>query len=107
MFGFVLFYFTYISHSEGFSFTPLGDLMGSTFSSSAHAVSADGSVIVGSGTSASGTEAFKWTSAGGMIGLGNLTGGTFDSSASGISADGSVIVGRGYSSSGKEAFRWT
>jgi len=87
-------------------FTPLGDLTGGTFNSSAGGVSADGSVVVGSSSSASGFEAFRWTS-GGMVGLGDLTGDVFSSSATGVSADGSVVVGLSISASGWEAFRWT
>ena len=89
------------------SFTPLGDLSGGGFYSYASGVSADGSVVVGRGNSASGGEAFRWTSGGGMAGLGDLSGGDFYSRASGVSADGSVVVGYGVSASGGEAFRWT
>src|SRR5262245_37489475 len=73
------------------SLTPLGDLPGGQFASRANDVSADGSVIVGSSYSASGLEAFRWTSGGGMVGLGDLPGGSFGSAASGVSADGSVV----------------
>jgi probable HAF family extracellular repeat protein len=75
--------------------------------STASDISADGSKIVGGGTSASGGEAFLWTSGGGMVGLDDLPGGTFASGARAISADGSAIVGSGTSASGEEAFRWT
>jgi probable HAF family extracellular repeat protein len=51
--------------------------------------------------------AFRWTQAGGMVGLGDLPGGVFFSAANGVSADGAVVVGRGSSSNGNEAFRWT
>ena len=37
--------------------------------------SGDGSVVVGNTHNASGREAFRWTSAGGMVGLGDLPGG--------------------------------
>jgi probable HAF family extracellular repeat protein len=84
----------------------LGDLFGGIDSSAAYRVSADSLVIVGQGNSASGREAFRWTSAG-MVGLGDLSGGTFESFAGGVNADGSVVVGRGQSASGEEAFRWT
>ncbi|CAK9076044.1 PEP-CTERM sorting domain-containing protein [Durusdinium trenchii] len=80
---------------------------GGYFSSDAHSVSADGTVVVGQGTSASGVEAFRWTSSGGMVGLGDLPGGNYYSLATGVSADGSVVVGRGFSALGEEAFRWT
>jgi probable HAF family extracellular repeat protein len=87
----------------------LGDLPGGSFSI-ANAVSADGKVVVGSGTSSSsgsGFEAFRWTTADGLIPMGDLPGGSFDSRASAISADGSVIAGQGISSRGTEAYRWT
>jgi len=87
----------------------LGDLPGGNFSSFANGVSGDGSVVVGRGTSASGEEAFRWTSSGGMrnlqdvlttdFGL-NLTGWQL-SEAKGISADGLTIVGYGTNPSGQ------
>jgi probable HAF family extracellular repeat protein len=89
------------------SFWGLGDLAGGADSSSAYAVSDDGSTAVGFSQSASGPEAFRWTSGSGMVGLGDLPGGSFGSSAWDVSADGSVVVGFGHSSSGAEAFRWT
>ena len=91
-------------------FSGLGDLPGGSFFSIATGVSADGSVVVGSGTPAltvSNREAYRWTAAGGMVGLGDLAGSIFSSSARGVSADGTVIVGRGVSASGTEAYRWT
>jgi probable HAF family extracellular repeat protein len=87
--------------------TGLGDLPGGAGISRANGISADGSVIVGTGTSASGTEAFRWTAATGMVGLGDLPGSSFRSDATAISADGTVIVGNSASSTGSEAFRWT
>lgn len=74
----------------------LGDFTGGSFYSAAYDVSANGSVIVGTGSSASGQEAFRWTESGGMVGLGAGT-------ARGVSADGSIVVG----ASGSEAFLWT
>ena len=85
----------------------LGFLPGAGFSRSL-AVSADGSTIAGN----SGSEAFRWTQAGGMQGLGVLAGATF-SEASALSADGSTVVGSSSnwtgssSTSTQEAFRWT
>ncbi len=76
-------------------------------SSWAHAVSADGRVVVGESKSANGLEAFQWTAKAGMVGLGDLPGGVWSSYALGVSADGSVIVGCSSSSSGTQAFRWT
>jgi len=93
-------------------FMGLGDLPGGRFRSFAWGVSADGSVVVGYSDSTSGTEAFRWTSSGGMSGLGDLPGGLFGSYATGVSADGSVVVGRSTPDapahiSVLEAFRWT
>jgi probable HAF family extracellular repeat protein len=70
----------------GASYVALGTLGGNW--SKAHAISNDGSVIVGE----SDYQAFKYQD-GTMTGLGFLTGGTV-SSATGVSADGTVIVGR-------------
>jgi probable HAF family extracellular repeat protein len=86
--------------------TPLGELPGGSFSSAPTGISADGSVIVGGSSSASGQQAFRWTSDGGMVGLGNLPGGLW-SQAYGVSADGSVIVGYDSTKAGDKAFRWT
>lgn len=88
-------------------FQGLGVIPGGTFLSVANGVSADGSIVVGRGESASGTEAFIWTPSNGMTGLGDLPGGDIQSTANGISADGAVIVGHSMSASGEEAFRWT
>ena len=88
-------------------FFPLGELTGGKVNSSASAVSANGNVVVGESGSTNGTEAFRWTQAGGMVGLGDLAGGVFESVAKGVSADGSVVVGTSKSSLGTEAFRWT
>jgi probable HAF family extracellular repeat protein len=80
----------------------LGDLDGGDFYSVARGVSANGSVVVGDSTSASGTEAFRWTSEDGMQSVASiltaagvdLTGWTL-SIAYGVSADGYTIVGSG------------
>jgi len=92
----------------------LGDLPGGSFDSEASGVSADGSVVVGAASSSASCasfpyrhEAFRWTQAGGMVGLGDLPGGSFGSRAIDVSADGSVIVGEGYGQYTLEAFRWT
>jgi probable HAF family extracellular repeat protein len=78
-------------------------LPGGSFYSTARGVSADGSVIMGESTSASGIEAFRWQG-GTMTGLGFL-GGIY-SEAKDMSADGSVIVGYGSSVNGDKAFIW-
>jgi probable HAF family extracellular repeat protein len=95
------------------NFIPLGDLPGGGFYSAANGVSDDGSVVVGASESALGGEAFRWTSATGMVGLGDLPGGRFTSGAEAVSADGNVVVGTGWiddsSHDGDEMspFRWT
>ena len=105
---------------EAFRWTPddamvgLGDLPGGEFHSLAKAISGDGSVIIGSGTTTSGAEAFIWTDAAGMrplqdvlvddLGL-DLGGFTRLLDATGISADGLTIVGTGINVDGNtEAF---
>jgi len=65
---------------------------GYAFQSYAEAASADGSVVVGGSSSGSSSEAYRWTSAGGMIGLGYLPG-AIQSAAADVSADGSIVVG--------------
>lgn len=85
----------------------LGDLAGGSFASVAQGTNSDGSVVVGFGSSANGTEAFRWTQAGGMVGLGDFAGGTFNSIAFATNSDGSVVVGYGHNARGQEAFRWT
>lgn len=92
----------------------LGDLEGGNFSSAAGDLSADGNVVVGRGTTASGPEAFIWTEAQGMRNLKevleddyglDLTDWTLVS-ASGVSDDGTVIVGAGFNpDGGEEAWR--
>jgi probable HAF family extracellular repeat protein len=87
----------------------LGDLPGGLFYSDALDISADGSVVVGQGSSTPGylyNEAFRWTQVGGIVGLGYLPGGSA-SRAFAVSADGSVIAGVAYTAAGSEAFRWT
>ena len=63
-------------------------------------------MVVGRGASASGSEAFRWTSGGGMVGLGDLSGGSFNSFAYDVSSDGSVVVGFSDSDSDGSAFIW-
>ncbi len=85
-------------------FQGLGKLptTGAGFNSTAQSISADGSTVVGRSN-----EAYRWTSATGMIGLGDFAGGNLSSSAMGVSVDGSVIVGSGLPPNNKSmAFRW-
>ncbi len=102
-----------ISLSAGAAeFIPLGDLTGGSVYSRAFDVSANGTVVVGISDSDTGTEAFRWTAAEGMVGMGDLDSEAGLSSLSysnGVSADGAVIVGFGTNSghNDREAFRWT
>jgi len=119
--------FAGISQAKTASFQGVGDLPGGRFWSTATAISADGSVVVGYSKSVlDGDEAFRWEN-GVMTGLGGLHG-RVSSMAFGVSADGSVVVGtspastpvpitgasadssfvvgESYSASGREAFRW-
>jgi uncharacterized membrane protein len=96
------------------SFTSLGALPDRRLETDAHAVSADGSIVVGQRFSDGVIEAFRWTVDQGLVGLGNLRGGNGLSRAFGISADGSTIVGEsmwatppGTTGWGPQAFRWT
>lgn len=88
--------------SRGASFTPLGALPGGFFSSEAHGVSYDGSVVVGRGSSARRPQGFRWTESGGMS---PLPDGVFDNAfATDISENGLVITGMINNSGG---FFWT
>jgi probable HAF family extracellular repeat protein len=83
----------------------LGDLDGDGVFSAANAVSADGSIVVGSGRSAQGERAFLWDETNKMrnlqdvlvseYGLGSALAGWTLQSAVAISADGKVIAGVG------------
>jgi probable HAF family extracellular repeat protein len=94
----------YISFGTTPSFQGLGDLPGGDFFSSASAVSADGSVVVGTSVTSNGQgDAFRWTQGEGMVSLGEWTG-----TAADVSDDGSVVVGGSSSTgSGPLIFRWT
>ncbi len=87
--------------------TSLGDLAGGATESGATRISADGSTVVGWGTSATGVTAFRSVGGAAMSSIGDLTGGRVFSEALGVSANGTVVVGRSESAKGMEAFRWT
>ncbi len=74
--------------------------------SRAAAASNDGSVIVGTATSTSGFQGFRWTG-GVMTGLGDFAGGIFNSNAAGVSGDGQTVAGGGFPSFSPQAFIWT
>lgn len=104
-------------------FIPLGDLPGNGFRSDVFAISGDGTTVVGKsnstvflpseGRNISGAEAYRWTEAGGIVGLGQLVSPsmafTLISQALGVNQDGSVVVGNSLSDQAAtlEGFRWT
>lgn len=62
--------------------------------SGAIAVSADGTVVVGSSSRTfGGSEAVVWTAATGLIGLGDVNGPPTSSAAFGVAGNGSIVVG--------------
>lgn len=93
----------------------LGDLPGNSYMSLANDVSSDGSVIVGWSSSGNGTradtnyaEAFRWTEAGGMVGLGDAPDGQFCSEAYCVSSDGNTVGGHTHPANSIErATIWT
>jgi probable HAF family extracellular repeat protein len=86
---------------------PLGFLPGGDYTE-ANGVSADGSVIVGGGTTpGGGWHTFRWTQATGLVSLGDLAGGDEFSFAFDVSSDGAVVVGRCSTEKGRFAMRWT
>ncbi|MCX5685617.1 MAG: PEP-CTERM sorting domain-containing protein [Planctomycetota bacterium] len=98
------------------SFTGLGELSpGSGFTSEARACSADGTVVVGTGTTPSGARAFMWTRPLGQTGPGTMTvlaqpTGQLQSWGNDVSADGRYVVGWTGSNFGSnvgwEGVRW-
>jgi probable HAF family extracellular repeat protein len=83
--------------------------------SSARAVSADGSVVVGADSNGAAWQAVRWGESGSVVGL-DLTGGDLRGAAADVSADGAIIVGRSdrpfdvipvTEPFPQEAFRWT
>lgn len=87
-------------------FTGVGDFEGGGYSSTANDVSADGSVVVGSGLRPGREAAFRWTRDGGLEHLGEIPIG-FGARAYCISPDGTAIGGQAWNFVGTEAFVWT
>src|SRR5262245_17049665 len=99
----VLTLLSFTSHSRGDQsfFMGLGDLPGGTFESHATDISGDGSVVVGYGRNATGTDAFRWTRDAGMTALGAV-----GADLQRVSTDGSTVVGSA-GGSNPFPFRWT
>jgi len=90
---------------RGLGFLPGGEVNNS-FTSHAYAISADGTTVVGDSNSTAGTQAFRWTAAGGMQPLGVLDDGIrIGTTAYGVNADGSVVVGATHTN--PIPWRWT
>ena len=90
------------------SFTPLGDLPGGSFYSSAGDISSDGSVIIGISAAPSAIKpmAFRWTRETGMTALGALPAPVPDSWPLDISGDGRTVVGMSLVSSAIKPVKW-
>ncbi|MEM9080914.1 MAG: hypothetical protein AAGC74_09515 [Verrucomicrobiota bacterium] len=109
------------TNSEAFRFffpnssmTGIGDLQNPVFSSTAQAISKDGTTIVGEARDPiNGQVAFRYTDSSGMVSLGALEPGNGQTIACAVSADGSVVVGRSavtapaFTNSTSRAFIWT
>ena len=97
------------SPATALTFTPLGDLLGGDFNSSAYAISNDGTTVVGSGSAALDFEAFRWTQATGMLPLADLAGGGFESGANAVAVQRTptVIAGYGTTATAAEAASWS
>jgi len=89
------------------AFYGLGDLPGGSVGSAATAVSTDATTVVGHAQGSTGTQAVRWTEAGGLQGLGQPSATEPFSRANGVSANGAVIVGTASTNNGGRAFRWT
>ena len=88
---------------KGFIYSEANGMRPLDHTSWPHAVSYDGSVVVGRGVAG----AFRWTEASGAVSLGFAPGDT-GSRAYGVSADGSVIVGDSWGGpNGDGGFIWT
>jgi probable HAF family extracellular repeat protein len=90
------------------SFEGLGHLAGGSCSE-ATAVSADGSVVVGTSCTASGVQAFRWTAADGIVAI-PIPEGLTESWAIDVSSDADFVLGYGRINDappyGYEGFRW-
>ncbi len=93
--------------SAGATFTTIEFLPGGGYIS-ASAISDDGRVVVGTGSTSEGSRAFRWTHDAGTVAIDVLPG-TATARAYGVSGDGGVIVGDSLNTSplGYRPFIWT
>jgi probable HAF family extracellular repeat protein len=101
--------FSFSAQIRAARFIDLGVLSDPDAQSIPSGISADGSVVSGYISPQSGqdgTQPFRWTEQGGMIGLGQLNGSAY-SLGLGISADGATIIGYSVGPGGIQAFRWS
>lgn len=94
---------------QGSGMQSLRDLNFGATLARAFAVSGDGQVAAGYGTSPAGRESTRWLNSSSPTTMGDFAGGTVWAESRAVNADGSVIVGLGSrgSSVGTDAFRWT
>jgi len=105
--GILITAFLFSPSARAASFQLLGDFPGGSVWSEAHAISGDGTTVVGMSDYGPGMRAFLWTQSSGMVGLTDPTLYPF-SRATGVSYDGSVVVGFGTATHGSSGiFRWT
>ncbi len=84
----------------------LGDLDGGINYAGFNALSDDGAIMVGFGTSADGIEALRWTRDAGLVVLGHVAPLAPQSMAMSISADGTLTAGFDFTDAGSEAVLW-
>jgi probable HAF family extracellular repeat protein len=98
-----------VERADAASFAGLGFLSGDSTESDAYGISADGTTVAGKNFDpiAGTTEAFRWTSGGGMVGLGYIPGGGIFSEAHAVSSNGSVVSGFSFNGAAIEGFTWT
>ncbi|MFO0892592.1 MAG: putative Ig domain-containing protein [Isosphaeraceae bacterium] len=112
--GWMRIYYASSSYAEAFRWTSAGGMErlgqypgGENWWSRAFAVSADGSVIVGTAAIDRDSHvATRWLADGTPQSLGTLSGGSWIGEAHAVSADGSVIVGTTFTDPGYEAWIW-
>jgi uncharacterized membrane protein len=95
--------------TAGGGMTGFGSLPDGGFASSAEAVSADGTVVLGVGHPSFDHQQYCWISNPGMTVLGNTPTGATPIGVAGISADGTVVTGLAMNGSTSDfpCFRWT